>query len=172
MQHELVLFDINRWAEIDPLMNENPSAWIDPMRENENMKFMLTLISNQSHKQKHVTATSRMPGSSKLEECDTGLYWPEDVYSLSHVALPIPFDDPVYGGDEAGPSPGVSLGDIALRGEKGVLRVPAADMLRIRYNPFHTYLQHRVLVFMGLEPIPDGGCAPAEPDVQAPALKH
>ena len=172
MHHELVLFDINRWAEIDPLMNENPSAWINPMREDENLGFMLTLMTNQSHAQKYVTATSRIPGSSKLEECDTGLSWPEDVYSLSHVALPIPFDDPVYGGDEAGPSPGISLGDLALRGEKGVLRVPAADMLRLRYNPFHSYLRHRVLVFMGLEPVAGGFCAPAEPDVQTPALNQ
>lgn len=158
MHHELVLFDINRWAEIDPLMNENPSAWIDPMRENKNLEFMLTLMSNQSHEQNHVVAISRMPGSSKLEECDTGLSWPEDVYSLSHVALPIPHDDPFYGGDDAGPSPGISLGNIALRGEKGVLRVPAADMLRIRYNPFHSYLKQRVLLFMGLDHDPDGFC--------------
>jgi alpha-beta hydrolase superfamily lysophospholipase len=174
--HELVLFDINRWAEIDPLMNENPSAWIDPMREDENLGFMLTLMTNQSHAQSHerkqVFAVSRLPGSSEPEECDTGLSWPEGVYSLSHVALPIPHDDPVYGGNEAGPSPGVNLGDIALRGEKGVLRVPAADMLRIRYNPFHKYLQRRTLVFMGLEPVPDGFCAPAEPVTQTPALKQ
>ena len=172
LHHELVLFDINRWAEIDPLMNENPTAWIDPMRKSDNPKFMLTLMSNESHEQKHVIAISRMPGSSKIEECDTGLSWPEDVYSLSHVALPIPSDDPVYGGDEAGPSPGVSLGDIALRGEKGVLRVPAADMLRLRYNPFHSYLRHRVLVFMGLDPVPDGFCLPAEPDTQTSSVKQ
>ena len=114
-----------------------------------------------------------MPGSSKLQECDTGLSWPEDVYSLSHVALPIPFDDPVYGGDEAGPpSPGIALGDLALRGEKGVLRVPAADMLRLRYNPFHSYLEHRVLVFMGLEYVTDGFCAPSEPDMQTATLNQ
>ena len=176
MHHELVLFDINRWAEIDPLMNENPSAWIDPMRKDENLGFILTLMTNQSHAQNHerkqVFAVSRMPGSSEPEECDTDLSWPEDVYSLSHVALPIPHDDPVYGGDDAGPSPGISLGDIALRGEKGVLRVPAADMLRIRHNPFDKYFQRRTLVFMGFEPVPDGFCAPATPVTQTRALKQ
>jgi hypothetical protein len=85
-----------------------------------------------------------------------------DVYSLSHVALPMPPDDPVYGGDEAGPSPGIDLGNRALRGEKGVLRVPAADMLRLRYNPFHSYMQHSVLEFMGLETAPDGFCVPPD----------
>ena len=31
IHHELVLFDINRYAEIEPMMKDNPSAWIDPM---------------------------------------------------------------------------------------------------------------------------------------------
>ncbi|HEY5775337.1 MAG TPA: alpha/beta fold hydrolase [Xanthomonadales bacterium] len=152
IQHELVLFDINRWAEIGPLMNENPSAWIDPMLKRTDLNFLLTLMSNQSRENQHVVAVSRTPGSSKIKTCDTGLSWPDDVYSLSHVALPFPPDDPVYGDGTAGSSPGIELGDVALRGEKGVLQVPAADLLRLRYNPFHSYLEHRMLVFMGLDP--------------------
>ena len=156
--HELVLFDINRYSEIDPLMKSNPTAWIDSMIESDNPKFLLTVLSNKSRENTHVLAFSRRSGSSQVEECDTGLSWPDDVYSLSHVALPIPPDDPVYGGDEAKPSPGIKLGDLALRGEKGVLQVPAADLLRLRYNPFHAYLRNRILVFMGFGPDPDGFC--------------
>jgi len=102
VNHELVLFDINRYSEIDPLMKENPSAWIDPMIKSDNPKFLLTLLSNKSSDQPHVIAFSRRSGSSKVEECDIGLSWPDDVYSLAHVALPFPPDDPVYGGDKAG----------------------------------------------------------------------
>ena len=162
MHHELVLFDINRYASIDILMKDNPSAWMDPMLKGDNPKFMLTLLSNKSDKDEHVNAVSRMPGSLKVETCDTGLSWPEDVYSLSHVALPFAPDDPVYGGDEAGPSPGIDLGDLAMRGEKGVLRVRPDDMLRLRYNPFYSYLENRVLVFMDLEHDPDRLCLSPE----------
>jgi len=158
LRHELVLFDINTYAAIDILMKENRSAWMDPLLKSDNLKFMLTLLSNKSAENEHVIATSRMPGVSQVETCDTGLSWPKDVYSLSHVALPIAPDDPVYGGAEAGPSPGIDLGSLAMRGEKGVLRVPPADMLRLRYNPFHRYLENRMLVFMGLEHEPDGIC--------------
>jgi len=161
-RHELVLFDINRWAEIDPLMKENPSAWINPMLQNGNSNFMLTLMSNQSRENKHVWTFSRLPGSSQVEACDTGFSWPEGIYSLSHVAVPFPPDDPVYGGNEAGPSPGIDLGDVALRGEKSMLHVPAADLLRLRYNPFYTYLEYRMLVFMGLEMSMDQGCLQVE----------
>lgn len=162
VQHELVLFDINRWAEIEPIMKQNPSAWIDPMLKNGNPQFMLTLLSNKSLENNHVFAFSRMPESSKIKSCDTGLLWPEDVYSLSHVALPFPPDDPVYGSDDSIASPGPRLGNIALRGEKGVLNVPAADMLRLRYNPFYSYLEHRMAVFTGLAQVPDDGCLPLE----------
>ena len=157
-QHELVLFDINRYAEIDPLMKENPTAWIDPMLKSEKHSFKLTLVSNKDRKDQHVVAASRMPKSSGVEICDTGLKWPEYVYSLSHVALPFPPDDPVYGGDEAGPSPGIDLGLLALRGERNVLQVPASDMLRLRYNPFYSYQERRMLAFMGFETDPEISC--------------
>jgi hypothetical protein len=65
--------------------------------------------------------------------------------------LPFRPDDPVYGGDEAGPSPGVKLGNLALRGERKVLRIPASAMLRLRYNPFYSYQAQRMLTFIGLE---------------------
>lgn len=169
--HELVLFDINRYAEIDPLLKSNPSAWIDPMLESDNPNYLLTLLSNSDSEHTSALAFSRKSGSSMVSRCDTGLSWPEDVYSLSHVALPIPPEDPVYGGDEAGPSPGVSLGDLSLRGEKGVLQVPAADQLRLRYNPFHAYLRNRILGFMSLGLDADGFCLAIEP-VEQKKLKQ
>jgi alpha-beta hydrolase superfamily lysophospholipase len=171
IHHELVLFDINRYAEISPLMKENPSAWIEPMRKSDNPHFLLTLMSNESNDNKHVIAASRLPASSTVEKCDTGLLWPEDVYSLSHVALPIPPDDPVYGSDKAESSPGIDLGHLALRGERGVLQVPAADMLRLRYNPFYSYFQRRMLVFMGLETAPENFCLSPESATRTRSLK-
>ncbi len=152
--HQLVLFDINRYADIEPIMIENPSAWIDPMRERGDRKFMLTLVSNKDEADRSLIAASQMPGSSDIGVCDTDLVWPRSVYSLSHVALPFPPDDPVYGGGAAGRSPGVRLGRLgrlAPRGERKILRIPAADLLRLRYNPFFSYQELRMLSFMGLE---------------------
>jgi hypothetical protein len=76
--------------------------------------------------------------------------WPKGLYSLSHVALPISPKDPLYGGPDAGKSPGIKLGDLALRGERGVLQIPAADMLRLRWNPFYPYMERRLLEFVRL----------------------
>lgn len=172
MHHELVLFDINRWAEIGPLMKYNPSAWIDPMLNATGLNFWLTLVSNQSRDNQHLVAFSRSPGSSDTGTCETGFSWPKDVYSLSHVALPFPPEDPVYGGDQAGPSPGIDLGVLALRGERGVLQVPAADQLRLRYNPFYRYLEQRVLFFMGLEKDVDSFCLSPDSAGEVRSVKH
>lgn len=57
-------------------------------------------------------------------------------YPLAYVAPPFPPNDPLYGGEQAEASPGIQLGRIALRGERGVLQLSAADMLRLRWNPF------------------------------------
>jgi alpha-beta hydrolase superfamily lysophospholipase len=49
LMHELVLFDINRYAEIEPIMKEDPSAWITTMRQDNDFNFVFTLLSNEDH---------------------------------------------------------------------------------------------------------------------------
>jgi hypothetical protein len=39
-----------------------------------------------------------------------------------------------------------------MRGERGVLRIPASDMLRQRWNPFYPYLEKKVLELVDLGP--------------------
>lgn len=39
----------------------------------------------------------------------------------------------------------VFLGNLALKGERGLLKLPAEWLLRSRYTPFYDYLQSRVL---------------------------
>jgi pimeloyl-ACP methyl ester carboxylesterase len=69
----------------------------------------------------------------------------DSIYSLSHVALPFPIDDPIYGGEGRGRELGsVSLGRLSARGEKGVLIVPAEVLMRMTWNPFFPYLARRV----------------------------
>jgi hypothetical protein len=93
---------------------------------------------------------TKSPGNEVPTFSRLGLSWPDDVYSLAHVALPFPPNDPVYGGPSAGKSPGIRLGNIALRGERGALEVAASDMLRLRWNPFYAFVEARLLEFVGL----------------------
>ena len=120
------------------------------MREESDRAFTLSLVTNEDDKSRAVVARTRRPGQGTETQSDLDLSWPEDVYSLSHVALPFPPQDPVYGGHPQGKTTGIRLGDVALRGERGVLQISASELLRLRWNPFYPYVEARVLAFLGL----------------------
>ena len=80
---------------------------------------------------------------------ELGLSYPMDVFSLSHVALPFPTSDSLYG---LQPDPaenfGIHLGAIAARGERGTLIVNLDSLLRMSSNPFFPYLIGRIEEFL------------------------
>jgi hypothetical protein len=76
------------------------------------------------------------------------LAWPAGVISLSHVALPIPPDDPLYGQRPPDNQDVLFLGQMALQGERGMLRLSSDWLLRLRHNPFYDYLERRALAWI------------------------
>jgi hypothetical protein len=150
-----VLFDINRNSGVEQLLRWDDSELVQLLSESSSgaaeRQFALSLLTNVTAESAQVQVRSWLPGSSRPEAEVLGLYWPEDIYSLTHVALPFPPGDSLYGGQPASESPGIKLGELAFRGERGVLQVSAAQMLRLRWNPFYPYLEQRVLEFLGFE---------------------
>jgi hypothetical protein len=74
-----------------------------------------------------------------------GLAYPLDVFSLSHVALPFPPGDALYGQTPDGTEDyGINLGALAGRGERGALIVSLDALLRVSSNPFYPYLRGRI----------------------------
>ncbi len=67
------------------------------------------------------------------------------LISLSHVALPFPPDDPIYGQRRPDDTDIIYLGQIPLQGERGLLLFSADWLLRLRYNPFYDYVENRVI---------------------------
>lgn len=148
--HELVLFDINREAENEALMVWDPGAIVEALQRDTSRKFVLSIVTNESEHSPAVKVQTRRPGDAGASGTNLGLSWPDDLYSLAHVALPFAADDPVYGGLAPKDSAGIHLGAMALRGERGVLGVSAGEMLRLRWNPFFPYVERRVHDFLGL----------------------
>jgi alpha-beta hydrolase superfamily lysophospholipase len=148
--HELVLFDINRVSEVEQLLKEDPGPKIEAMFRDESLSFTVSLVTNKSNDSRGVVVRRKIPGSLKITEISFGLKWFRGIYSLSHVALPFSINDPLYGGSYSGENPGIRLGNMALRGERGVLQTSAADMLRLRWNPFYPYMERRLLEFLHL----------------------
>ena len=73
------------------------------------------------------------------------LQWPRGVISLSHVALPFSPQDPLYGQYPPENEDQLNLGQIPLQGERGLLKFSSDWLLRLRYNPFYSYLERRTL---------------------------
>jgi hypothetical protein len=167
-ERELVLFDLNRVAGMEPIYRTDPRAGIDALLADPGRAYTVTLLTNADEGSRDLVVRRAGPGETGGTVTAAGLAWPKGVYSLSHVALPFPPDDPLYGGDGAGRSPGVQIGNLVLRGERGVLQIGASGLLRLRWNPFHGYMRQRVLEFTRLaapaEERARGPQAPAEPD--------
>ncbi len=149
--HELVLFDINRISDLKYIRAKDPGPQIAALLNSRQLTYTLSVVTNRDEKSRDIVIRHRDAGGDEVITVPTSYRWPGQLYSLSHLAMPMPARDPLYGGPEAGKSPGIRLGNLELRGERGVLRIAAADMLRIRWNPFYPYLEQRTLDFMQLD---------------------
>lgn len=144
-RHELVLFDVNRDAAKSLLVVDQ--RFLDARIVGDaRLPFALTLVTNESETSAAVVARRQEPYSAQFSRQDElGAAWPSGVISLSHVALPIPPDDPLYGQRPPGNEDVLFLGQMAVQGERGVLRLSSDWLLRLRNNPFYAYLEARAL---------------------------
>ena len=152
--HELVVFDINRRAGLEPYIRPADLALVANLAAGAPRRYQRTLITNINPEASDVRARSVAPGGTTADDVPLGLAWPEQVFSLSHVALPFAVDDPVYGSEPpAGAKRSIALGRLSPRGEKAVLTVPVETLMRIGWNPFLPYLLARIVEVTG----PQGG---------------
>lgn len=147
--HELVLFDINRMAAKAKLLIADPGPLTDRLMADATLPFTLTVVINENPNRPRVLARSKAPDSgANIETRRLGLKWPIGVISLSHVALPFPPDDPLYGQRPPDDENTLFLGQMAIQGERGLLRIPYESLMRMRHNPFYEYLEKRGLAWL------------------------
>jgi alpha-beta hydrolase superfamily lysophospholipase len=146
--HELVLFDIDRSAHIEPFISVDPLNDIKNLFAESVLPFTTTLLTNISPETQEIYAQHRLAGLAKVTGTRTGLTWPDGIYSLAHTALPFSPNDPVYGSHAPKEKRLVYLGKIDLRGERGLFIVPASELLRLSYNPFYSYIEDRIIIFL------------------------
>jgi alpha-beta hydrolase superfamily lysophospholipase len=146
--HELVLFDINRATDSAALYLPGAPEVTNQLLEGPALPFNLTVLANAGTESLDILATHRKSGSTQSAGTATGLKWPEGLFSLSHVALPFPPDDPLYGARAPRRPSAIYLGKPELRGERGVLAVAPAELMRLRHNPWFDYLWTRTSAFI------------------------
>lgn len=142
---ELVLFDLNRSAKFGPLLNTSADTLLSRMLPPVPRNFRLSVITNANPDSSEVVERVTEARATEETERALGLSYPRDVFSLSHVALPFPLTDGLYG---MTPDPkddfGIELGSVAARGERGTLIVNLDALLRMSSNPFYPYLLGRI----------------------------
>jgi alpha-beta hydrolase superfamily lysophospholipase len=158
---EVVLFDLDRSSATSMFLTPGSGALAELAVDGGPYPFAVTLVTNVAPTSQRVEARTRPAGAASFTATPLELAWPPGVYSLSHVAVPFPPDDPVYG---LRPPPGywATLGSLEARGERGVLRLPASLLQRLRCNVFFPYLEERLVAFVG-------GAATASPAGSAAA---
>ncbi|GMR05716.1 MAG: alpha/beta fold hydrolase [Gammaproteobacteria bacterium] len=144
--NELVLFDINRNNNVIPFLKQDPEEGLRKLLNDSNLNFRVSLLSNVSTDSLVIHESNKELNNTRNRR-KLDLSWPRNIYSLSHVALPFSGNDSLYG-NRPDKKEGLHIGLMAARGERGILSIPASDMLRLRYNPFYTYLEQRTVNFL------------------------
>ncbi len=144
--HELLIFDINRYAAKSPMIG---SKWADQtaaLIEDTTLPTTVSLLTNRSPQTRavHLRRSPSLSGNI-TEEAMVNASWPAGVFSLSHVALPFPPDDPLYGRQPPDDERHLFLGQMTVQGERGLLKIPADYFIRLRHNPFYSLLEKRAV---------------------------
>jgi alpha-beta hydrolase superfamily lysophospholipase len=150
--NELVLFDVNRYAIVQSLLVADPGSLTRRLLAMPRRPFALAVITNVNPRTRQVKEMRAEPQSPRQTQRLLDLEWPTTVFSLSHVALPFPPDDPLYGYAAPEDLHHVQLGRVEVRGEIGVLGVPGWMLTRQRSNPFHPYVLTRIEEFVAPGP--------------------
>jgi len=142
---QLVLFDINRSAYVGPLLRPAAETVVDRLLPAPPRAYQTTIITNASPDDAAAIAQVTQAGQTTVSSSPLGLNYPSEFYSLSHVALPFPTDDSLYGRNPQGPAQfGIHLGTLAARGENGALVVSMDQLMRVSSNPFYPYMLKRI----------------------------
>ena len=142
---ELVLFDVNRVGVLEHYVNPRHDQLLSELVNATVLDYTLTVLSNEDSWSERIIAKSRLPHQGKFLARPLELKWPKEFYSLSHVALPFPLNDEIYGfapGSNLGEF--VQIGRLQMVGESGALTFPANLYTRARSNPFFAYMTQRI----------------------------
>lgn len=144
--HELVIYDVNRFFEAQGLIRRQID--LEQLISGPSTAFAIDIVTNRDAATLDAVLRRRPAGEVAITTTELGISWPDDVYSLTHIALPFAPDDPLYGDDPRSENPGIRLGRLALHGENGVLSIPPTMMTRQRWNPFHAFMMAKIAEFV------------------------
>src|SRR5262245_39399918 len=113
---ELVLFDVNRTVKFGPLLRRSADTALTRLLPSSARSYRTTIITTEDDGSSEAVERATEAGEANEHSRALGLTYPLGLYSLSHVALPFPVNDGLYG---LRPDPGenfrINLGVLAPR---------------------------------------------------------
>lgn len=146
-QQRLIVYDVNQESNTAFLFSDSALLAAESLLARR-LPFAVEVLSNGPTDSTELVSMVKAANSDAVEISATQLHWPGSLYSLSHVALPFSPADPVYGDVPQIEGRPESLGNVTLRGERGILQVPINQLMRLRYNPFYDYQENRIVEFL------------------------
>jgi alpha-beta hydrolase superfamily lysophospholipase len=141
----LVMFDLNRQSAAHAFMRAEVDGLFAGLFRGTARTYRVSVVTNASTGDTAVVEKDFRPGSTTGQDRPLALAWPPLMFSLSHVAVPFPVDDPLYGtAPDTSENYGVRLGRLDPRGERGVLVLSVDDLMRLTCNPFFPYMEERL----------------------------
>jgi alpha-beta hydrolase superfamily lysophospholipase len=142
---ELVFFDLNQSALFRPLLNEASASALSRLLPAAPRRYATAIVTGASQGEHRAGLIEVAAGSRHEQHSTLDAVWPSDSFSLSHIALPFPVTDSLYGSHPAPADEyGISLGTVSLRGETQVLIVDMGALMRITSNPFFPWMMERI----------------------------
>jgi alpha-beta hydrolase superfamily lysophospholipase len=142
---ELVLYDVNHAAYFKRLVRPAAIVALEQLLPQNPVPYGITAVTTKADPRAGAWLRQRAPGTLVETSSPLGIAYPSDMYSLSHIALPFPPEDSLYGSQPAVPGEfGLALGTITPRGERGVLEMGLDALLRASSNPFYAYQLARI----------------------------
>ena len=162
---EVVLFDVNRNRRFDALLKPSALTAVNRMLPAGPQSYRATVVANSTDGDEHTIARTTEAGQTTPNVTRLSELYPDNIFSLSHIALPFPSNDPLYGTEpDLSENYGIRLGTVAPRGERGALILNLDAVLRISSNPFYPYIRGRIEQLL-----PAGATTP--PPVATPASR-
>jgi alpha-beta hydrolase superfamily lysophospholipase len=142
---ELVLFDVNRSVKFGPLLRSSANTAMNRILPDGPQNYRMVVITNRDDAHGETVERIIEANGAGEQTRPLGLSYPEGLYSLSHVAIPFPMTDSLYGmTPDRSEDFGLSLGTLAPRGERNVLIASLDALLRASSNPFFPYMLQRI----------------------------
>jgi len=139
---DLVLFDVNR--RYAPFINGDISAELENMIKNKKVSYKLEFVSNTPNDSiKNLANIYTFNNNGVKYEVSPSLsaLWASNVYSISHISVPISPSNELYGKES-------ELSNMLIVGERNTLIIPSSDITRVRFNPFFNLMMKRIDEFI------------------------